>query len=398
MRRRILSWIGSVSLLSMVLGFSSEAPGVDEFSLSVPNGIPTLEWRGEAGTTYLVESVVTGFVRPTVDFTYSGKDYALASGPAWSVKARIPGEDALMSWSDAGYPASGDRRRFYRVAGAASPSADAPEMEFIPGGGFVMGDRWGLDDAWDSNWDEPPHRVRVSAFWMSRTEVTNDQFVRWLNTADSEGTIEVTNDGEVRNTAGILLCRVSPNESRSRIRFETGAAPRFSVAAGYGRHPAVFVTSLGAAAFCSRYGMRLPTEAEWERAARGRLIDHHYPWPSYGPDYSDYISKTNANYYVIGEPHDTREVGSYTPNDYGLYDMAGNVSEWCSDWFQSTYYASYPPDGWPADPTGPLYTGERVIRGGDFNLWDSQLRCCVRQKADQLSLGASIGFRCAMDP
>lgn len=151
-------------------------------------------------------------------------------------------------------------------------------------------------------------------------------------------------------------------------------------------------------------GYRMPTEAEWEKAARGGLAGHHYPWPSYGGSYSNYIDGSKANY--GGKQDGTTRVGyfngSQTPsgvdmaNGYGLYDMAGNAYEWCWDWYAHGYYSASPAD----NPHGPDAGLGRALRGwgwfhylsDDFDMQCS--RCYHRGYSDPTGQGTGTGFRC----
>ena len=161
---------------------------------------------------------------------------------------------------------------------------------------------------------------------------------------------------------------------------------------GHGSHPVVLVRYEDTAAYCRWLSeelgqfVRLPTEAEWEKAARGGIEGFKYPWgneidPSRGNFLADRASKPQRG---------TRPTGTYPPNGFGLYDMAGNVWEWVSDWYHRDYYAAAE----AVDPKGPATGTLRIVRGGAWVNDDvSMLRCAYRHKVPPDTYAYSIGFR-----
>jgi len=223
----------------------------------------------------------------------------------------------------------------------------------IPADSFQMGSESGFND------EKPIHNVSVSDFQMSAFEITNAQYAYYLNsalaaeeiTATSSSTKGATGDyiGQEYLKLDYTDCRIAYNGSI------------FVVFSGYDNRPVVEVTWFGARAFALRYGFDLPREAEWEYACRG---GKQY---EYGTN-DGMISSENANYdWNTGR---TTDVGSYPANPFGLYDMSGNVEEWCSDWYDRNYYEDSPIQ----DPTGPESGSQRVKRGGG---WSSLVRQCM---------------------
>lgn len=232
------------------------------------------------------------------------------------------------------------------------------EMVVIPGGAFYRGSQ-------DGNRDElPRHQVTLSSFAIDIHPVTNEQFVRFL---------EVMGGEKDSNHNDIIRLR------DSRVKRSGG---KLSIESGYGKHPVVGVTWYGAVAYAKWVGKRLLTEAEWEIAARGGREQGLYPT---GED----IEKTQANFFSS----DTTAVMSYAPNAYGLYDMAGNVYEWCYDWYGYNYYELSVQE--PENPTGPLQGVYRVLRGGCWKSLKEDLRCSRRHRNNPGTVNGTYGFRCA---
>jgi iron(II)-dependent oxidoreductase len=228
---------------------------------------------------------------------------------------------------------------------------DGAPMVLIPAGEFVMGSNNGNVD-YGMNKE---HTVNVDAFYMDVYEVTNEQYRKF---------IEAT--GHPAPT-----CWNDPNLNEPK-------------------QPVVDVTWDDAMAYCQWVGERLPTEAEWEKSAKGGLVGKLY---AYGDD----ISHDKANYFGT-DGKDTwskpAPVGSFVPNGYGLYDMVGNVWEWCADWFSDSYYAQSPKD----NPKGPDSGSARVLRGGAWNVSIEYLYVAKRYSRNpQSKYYKDHGFRCAKD-
>ena len=226
---------------------------------------------------------------------------------------------------------------------------DGTPMALIPAGEFQMG-----SDASEDN-EKPVHTVYVDAFYMDIYEVTNAQYVKFC---ESTG----------REPGGYWSQGVDGYDHPNQ--------------------PAIGMTWQRAVDYCQWAGKRLPTEAEWEKAARGGLEGKRYPWGDEPPD----ETKTNFGKYMIG---DSTLVGSYPPNSYGLHDMAGNVSEWCYDWYRPDYYQNAP----QRNPKGPDsgFHGQRVMRGGFWRSIPMWIRCATRSGVNPKSRGIPTihGFRCA---
>jgi|GEM_PF-255320 len=231
-----------------------------------------------------------------------------------------------------------------------APAEDAPSLVWLAGGEFRMGQDDGRDE------ERPAHMVRLSAFGISRTPVTNAQY--------------------------------------DRFRLATGRAPtRFRRDPGFDRpdHPVTGPSWFDAVAYCewlsAQTGMpfRLPTEAEWEFAARGGLCGRLYPW---GDEPVTARENYSTRWTAGPEP-----VATSAPNGFGLFDFCENVHEWCSDWYDARYYEDSPPD----DPKGPTQGNRRASRGGSWRHHVKISRCAARSSIPPGFEYADYGFRAACD-
>lgn len=305
-------------------------------------------------------------------------------------------------------------------------------MALIPAGTLHMG---GDNDQADSD-EFPKHEVKIHSFWMDITEVTNREFQKFVQATGYQTIAERPIDWEAMKQS---LPPGTPKPPDSLLQpgslvFQATATPvpldnparwwTWVIGANWQHpegpgssiedrmdHPVVHIAWEDAAAYAVWAGKRLPTEAEWEWAARGGLKNQIYPWGN--EDVNEGEAKANFWQGIFpfqNEEKDgyfgTSPVKSFIPNDYGLHDMAGNVWEWCSDWYRYDFYQS--PKAQVANTSGPQesfnpdmpFQQEKVMRGGSFLCNDdycSGYRNARRMKTSPDSGASHIGFRCVKD-
>ena len=267
----------------------------------------------------------------------------------------------------------------------------------------------GTDDprGYVADGEGPPHEVELAAYRIGTHTVTNAEFAAFV-----EATGHLTTAEELASSfvfAGLLPDDFPPTRAVAAApwwREVPGATwrhpegPQSSIA-DRDNHPVVHVSWYDAAAYCRWAGVRLPTEAEWERAARGPEDGHHFPWG----DEREPEGEHRMNVFQgVFPQHDTGDdgwvgtcpVGSFPANAFGLGEVTGNVWEWCTDWFDPGYYRRSP----PVAPSGPTSGSARVLRGGSYLCHDSY---CWRYRVDSRSANTpdssagNVGFRVAAD-
>lgn len=280
-----------------------------------------------------------------------------------------------------------------------------PRGEFvnIPTGSFAMGDH--QDAGYPADGEVPVHEVHLDGFQMGATTVTNVQFEEFVQDTGYQTTAEqfgvsavfyATFQGQ-RTDILNQVARVPWWLTVKGADWKHPDGPGSSMA-GKADHPVVHVSWHDAMAYCAWAGSRLPTEAEWEYAARGGLQGKKYAW---GDDLT-VNGQWNCNIWQGQFPTEntaedghltTAPVKAYLPNGYGLWQVAGNVWEWCHDWFVDDYYLQSD----LTDPRGPGSGERRVMRGGSYLCHDSycnRYRVSARNSNTPDSTSGNIGFRC----
>jgi formylglycine-generating enzyme len=285
-------------------------------------------------------------------------------------------------------------------------------MLLIKAGTFLMGSD--DPDAFAQDGESPVREVDVPDFYIDAKAVTNAQFASFV-----KATGHVT-DARRFGWSFVFYRFLTPEARRRVLNARVPDAPWWlpvegaswsapegpgSDVSGRQNHPVVHVSWRDAAAYAAWAGKRLPTEAEWEKAARGGLVQARFPWgDEFTPRGSHRCNtwqgqfpehNTGADGFVSTAP-----VTAYRPNGYGLYNTSGNVWEWCADWFSPTWHAE-PRTETRVAPRGPAEGAGKVLRGGSYlchSSYCNRYRVAARTMSDPESTTGNIGIRCAADP
>lgn len=351
----------------------------------------TLSWTCTTGS--VAESVVEYKIEATTNLSSLQWTNLLSifAPTGTTISTQVPMEDSLS---------------FFRITAVviwSGTNVPGPGMAFIPMGSFIMGNTI----AGEGNEDEiPAHPLSLSGYYMDIAEISWAHWLEVYNWATNTGGYKFANIGDGKATN-------HPVQSVSWFDSVKWCNARSEKE---GRTPAYYTSSTKTEVYrandlpltedCVDWtcnGYRLPTEAEWEKAARGGLAGNRFPWgTTISNSLANYSSDTNAYAYDIGPitgPHPifgvgdippyTSPTGSFTTNGYGLFDMAGNVWEWCWDWNEVGYYTNCP----SADPHGPVSGTVRMARGGSFEDNADSCRTSKRGSPDPGSTSWNTGFR-----
>ncbi len=266
---------------------------------------------------------------------------------------------AREAWRESGAAAAAPPTETARPGTGQKPGPALPAgMVLVPGGAFKMGSEAGDED------ERPVHTVKIKPFFMDQAPVTNAQFLEFLQARPEWRRVAADRGRVDRDYLALWQNNAYPPELRD--------------------HPVVFVSWYAARAYAEWRGCRLPTEAEWEYAARGGLVQRQFPW-------GDLPDPERAHFY---SSRGTVPAKSLPPNGYGLFGMAGNVWEWCEDWYDERLYGGLP-DGVEDPVCADAASGLKVIRGGAWCYHAYVMRCAFRSGFPPECCDINGGFRCA---
>ncbi len=258
---------------------------------------------------------------------------------------------------------SEDETALLRIKDCREIALPPAGMVFVKGGSFSMGSNSGDID------EKPIHQVTISSFYIDQYEVTNKEFCVFLNAKGNQQEED--------------CYWINVDDEDCFIKNKNG---RFRPERGYAEHPVVNVSWYGARAYAKWANKRLPTEAEWEFAARGGILSKNTLYAG--------GNKINEVAWWDGNSNSsTQPVGQKLPNELNLFDMSGNVWEWCSDWYDIEYYKVSEKQ----DPQGPSFGDFRVLRGGGWVVVEHEIRCTMRNYNPSDTYNFALGFRCVKD-
>ena len=291
--------------------------------------------------------------------------------------------------------------------GVQIKDASVEGMIRLPGGPYLMGTNDGQGFAEDG--EGPVRKITIDPFFISPYATTNAEFSSFVESTGHETEAE-------RFGWSFVFHLFITGKAKKKIKGSVDAAPWWKAVGGaYWRrpegpgsgiktrmkHPVVHISHNDALAYCDWAGKRLPTEAEWEFAARGGLEQKRYPWgDTLTPEGEHLCNIWQGEFPTRNTRKDgyagTAPVDSFPPNGFGLYNVSGNVWEWCQDWFSATYHVGNARE----NPTGPPSGGSRVIRGGSYlchKSYCNRYRVAARSSNTPDSSTGNSGFRCAAD-
>jgi len=374
-----ISYAPVITNIKITQGFTGSI--LISFDIDDPDGglleVKMLASKDDGKSYTIVPKSVTGDV---FKYTIPGKGKSIS----WDVSKDLPGvdlnsikirliaDDGIKLTQDLGTPTDTTQSKSYTTTPDVSLGAnmkignDGAKMVLIPAGEFEMGSNNGDPD------ERPVHTVYLDAFYIDIYEVTNAQYKKFVDATGYPKPVYWRSDNF--------------NEPDQ---------------------PVVGVTWEDANAYAKWAGKRLPTEAEWEKAARGGLVGKNYSWgdspipPKGAGNFADMTAKLVFKRWDVISGYDDgyshpAPVGSFSPNGYGIYDMMGNVWEWCYDWYDANYYSRSPKN----NPKGPESGRDHVIRGGSWFADKDCLRVSNRFNYDPsyvIQSAFNIGFRCVQD-
>jgi formylglycine-generating enzyme required for sulfatase activity len=319
------------------------------------------EWSGS--TVDLYYDILNGTGQP-LPLSYSSEDeyaYSHRGSNAINTSASILSVDnnTEITWDEITELENPETENLAFVIWADNGDSKYKNMVYIPGGTFRMGSKFNLDE-------KPKHSVTIKSFYLDKYEVTVAEFRQF--------------------------CKATRRRMPRQPSWNND------------NHPVVNVSWNAARAFAKWKGKRLPTEAEWEYAARIGNKRLYYSWGNVKPsrrrggNIADESIRAEKRFWKIWKGYYdgfvyTSPVGSFNPNQFGLYDMTGNVCEWCADWYDAGYYKNSP----KVNPKGPDNGTHRVVRGGSWNLGPKKVLTTKRFFFRQDVVLDNVGFRCAND-